>query len=568
MWNTGAYDPDANLMYWGTGNPAPDWDGRKRLGDNLYSDSVVALDADTGKLKWHYQFTPHDELDYDSTQVPVLADIEWQGRPRKVMLWANRNGILYVLDRATGEFLLGKPFVKVNWMDGFDAKGRPMRSPGQSADARRHADHADRARRHQLGAAVVQPAHGPVLRRRLGEHRHRGRRRAVSARPQASATARRWARRRSTPNLKKEEEGYGVVRALDPQDARAEVGIQDERHHLGRRAHDGVGSAVQRRQGRIFLRPRRATGELLWKRARRPGQQRPDELRGQRQAVRHGRRRQRTLRVRAAAVCASGTLPPSGGLWRLPWNERRRPTTRRNCSTSSTNTSTATSTAATFLDRAKKFAVGGADRDGALRKPASPTTPGRAGAEGRHADQDRVRDGRSRRRATASIKGYFAQPGQRSGKLPAVLVIHENRGLNPYIEDVARRFAVADFIAFAPDGLTSVGGYPRRRREGRGSSSARSNGPKMTEDFVAAAKWLKARPECNGKVGAVGFCFGGGIVNQLAVRLGPTSRRRAVLRPPAERGGHGEDQGAADAALRRATIDRASAAASRRSRRR
>src|SRR5205085_2465624 len=84
---------------------------------------ICALDANTGKLKWFYQFTPHDEVDYDSTQVPVLADIQWQGRPRKVMLWANRNGLAYVIDRTTGEFLLGKPFVKVNWMDGFDQKG-------------------------------------------------------------------------------------------------------------------------------------------------------------------------------------------------------------------------------------------------------------------------------------------------------------------------------------------------------------------------------------------------------------------------------------------------------------
>jgi alcohol dehydrogenase (cytochrome c) len=125
VWNHGAYDPETNLIFFGTGNPAPDWDGRSRLGDNLYSDSVVALDADTGKLKWHYQFTPHDELDYDSTQVPTLADIEWQGKPRKVMLWANRNGVMYVLDRITGEFLKGKPYVKTNWLDGFDAKGRP-----------------------------------------------------------------------------------------------------------------------------------------------------------------------------------------------------------------------------------------------------------------------------------------------------------------------------------------------------------------------------------------------------------------------------------------------------------
>jgi alcohol dehydrogenase (cytochrome c) len=130
IWNAGAYDPEANLVYWGTGNPAPDWDGRTRLGDNLYSDSVIALDADTGELKWHYQFTPHDEMDYDSTQVPLLADIEFEGRMRKVMLWANRNGLMYVLDRITGEFLKGKPFVEVNWMDGFDIKGRPQRVPG------------------------------------------------------------------------------------------------------------------------------------------------------------------------------------------------------------------------------------------------------------------------------------------------------------------------------------------------------------------------------------------------------------------------------------------------------
>ena len=127
VWNAGAYDPQTNLVYFGTGNPSPDWDGRNRLGDNLYSDSVVALDADTGKLKWYYQFTPHDELDYDSTQVPTLADIQWQGRPRKVMLWANRNGVMYLLDRTTGEFLKGQPFVKTNWLDGFDKEGRPNR---------------------------------------------------------------------------------------------------------------------------------------------------------------------------------------------------------------------------------------------------------------------------------------------------------------------------------------------------------------------------------------------------------------------------------------------------------
>jgi alcohol dehydrogenase (cytochrome c) len=130
IWVTGSYDPETNLTYWGTGNPGPDWDGAGRLGDNLYSCSVIALDPDTGTLKWHYQASPHNEFDWDSTQVPVLADLEWQGKPRKTMLWANRNGIFYVLDRTTGEFLKGQPFVKVNWVDGFDPKGRPIPVPG------------------------------------------------------------------------------------------------------------------------------------------------------------------------------------------------------------------------------------------------------------------------------------------------------------------------------------------------------------------------------------------------------------------------------------------------------
>ena len=126
IWVTGTYDRDLNVTYWGVGNPGPDWNGDVRPGDNLYTDSVVALDADTGELKWHFQFTPHDVYDYDSVQVPVLADIEWQGARRKAMLFANRNGMFYVLDRTTGEFLLGKPFTKVTWNTGLDATGRPQ----------------------------------------------------------------------------------------------------------------------------------------------------------------------------------------------------------------------------------------------------------------------------------------------------------------------------------------------------------------------------------------------------------------------------------------------------------
>jgi alcohol dehydrogenase (cytochrome c) len=127
IWNTGTYDPQTNTIFWGIGNPGPDWNGKVRAGDNLYTSSVVALDADTGALKWHYQFTPHDEFDFDATQVPVLADIPWQGRTRAVLMFANRNGIFYVLDRVTGQFLLGKAFTTVTWMDGFDEKGRPHR---------------------------------------------------------------------------------------------------------------------------------------------------------------------------------------------------------------------------------------------------------------------------------------------------------------------------------------------------------------------------------------------------------------------------------------------------------
>ena len=129
IWLTGSYDPESNLTYWGTGNPGPDWNPDVRPGDNLYSSSVVALDADTGKLKWHFQFTPHDEWDWDSVQVPVLADLEWKGRPRKTMLWGNRNGFFYVLDRGTGEFLSGTPFVKQTWAKGLDERGRPIRIP-------------------------------------------------------------------------------------------------------------------------------------------------------------------------------------------------------------------------------------------------------------------------------------------------------------------------------------------------------------------------------------------------------------------------------------------------------
>jgi alcohol dehydrogenase (cytochrome c) len=129
-WLTGSYDSDLNLIYWGTGNPGPDFNPAQRLGDNLYSDSVVALDADSGELKWHFQFTPNDPYDYDSVQIPVLVDYPANdGSTLKLMLWANRNGFFYVLNRETGRFINGQPFVDVNWADGLDDNGRPVQTP-------------------------------------------------------------------------------------------------------------------------------------------------------------------------------------------------------------------------------------------------------------------------------------------------------------------------------------------------------------------------------------------------------------------------------------------------------
>ncbi|MBI3678830.1 MAG: PQQ-dependent dehydrogenase, methanol/ethanol family [Acidobacteria bacterium] len=130
-WVTGSYDPELNLVYWGTGNPGPDYNGDVRPGDNLYTCSLVALDLDTGKLKWYFQFTPHDTRDWDATQVPVLLDATLGGRLRKLVVVPSRNGFHYVLDRQTGEFLLARTFVKQTWAKEIDSKGRPVLNPGQ-----------------------------------------------------------------------------------------------------------------------------------------------------------------------------------------------------------------------------------------------------------------------------------------------------------------------------------------------------------------------------------------------------------------------------------------------------
>jgi len=170
-----------------------------------------------------------------------------------------------------------------------------------------------------------------------------------------------------------------------------------------------------------------------------------------------------------------------------------------------------------FLDGAQKFAVGGVTAAALLQM----LKPNYAWAIQVPPDDKRIRAETQTvpsPQGNGSIKGYLVRPADET-KLPAVLVIHENRGLNPYIEDVARRLAVADFIAFAPDALTSLGGYPGDDEKGLALFQQLDRG-KMTEDFLAAARWLKSRPDTTGKLGAVGFCFGGGVVNHLAVLMG------------------------------------------------
>jgi alcohol dehydrogenase (cytochrome c) len=134
IWTTGAFDPELNLLYYGTGNPGPDYHSASREGDNLYSDSIVAVDADSGKLRWAFQFTPHDVHDYDSTQVPILADLTINGQLRKVVMFANRNGFFYTLDRVTGKIIVAKTYVNTTWAKELDAQGRPILLPNQTPD--------------------------------------------------------------------------------------------------------------------------------------------------------------------------------------------------------------------------------------------------------------------------------------------------------------------------------------------------------------------------------------------------------------------------------------------------
>ena len=172
-WLTGTYDPELDTIYWPVGNPGPDLDGTDRPGDNLYSSSVVALDAKTGKLKWHFQFTPHDVWDYDATETPALVDVTWQGRPRKLLLHANRNGFFYVLDRTDGKFLLGTKYVKnLTWASGLTAGRTPDQGSRHGAHAGRPAELPVARRSVELVLHVLQSGHRAVLRADQRQVRH------------------------------------------------------------------------------------------------------------------------------------------------------------------------------------------------------------------------------------------------------------------------------------------------------------------------------------------------------------------------------------------------------------
>jgi len=170
-----------------------------------------------------------------------------------------------------------------------------------------------------------------------------------------------------------------------------------------------------------------------------------------------------------------------------------------------------------FLEGAQKFAVGGVTATAIFES----LRPNYAWAQQVPKNDSRIKAETATvpsPQGNENIKGYLVRPAG-GGKWPGVLVVHENRGLNPYIEDVARRLGTEKFLAFAPDGLTSVGGYPGDDEKG-GQLFTKVDRNKMMEDFLAAARWLKARPDCTGKIGVVGFCFGGGVANSLAVKMG------------------------------------------------
>ena len=199
VWVSGSYDPEQNVIFYGTGQPGSQWAGEVREGDNLYTDSIVAIDVDTGKIKWHFQNTPHDVHDWDSLEMPVLIDAPFRGQPRKLLVQANRNGFYYVLDRTNGKFLPGTPFVsKVNWASGL-SRGRPADADvGPRADRRRHSHVSVDGGCDELALTGVQSRSELFLSRRAGRLRAASCGRRIARAPAAAISRARSPKKRGS----------------------------------------------------------------------------------------------------------------------------------------------------------------------------------------------------------------------------------------------------------------------------------------------------------------------------------------------------------------------------------
>ncbi len=270
VWLTGSYDPELDLTYWGVGNPAPDWNPDVRPGDNLYSSSVIALDPDDGTLKWHFQFTPHDAWDWDSVQIPVLVDRDWEGRRRKLMLWGNRNGFFYVLDRSTGEFLLGEPFTTLTWADGLDDNGRPIRVDGKAPSQKGSLTFPGV----QGGTNWYSPSYSPrtdlfylpawdaysSIYYKWEDHYEAGRWYSGGApKSDVSPTG------RAEPNVRDVDTGYSAIRALDPDTGERVWEFRfDEMTESGVLTTSSDVLFAGNREGHFFALDAR-NGKLLWR---------------------------------------------------------------------------------------------------------------------------------------------------------------------------------------------------------------------------------------------------------------------------------------------------------------
>ncbi len=290
-WLTGSYDPALKLLYWGTGNPGPDWNGDSRKGDNLYTSSLVAIDVETGKLQWHFQFTPHDVHDWDANQIPVLVDTEIDGRPRALVVMANRNGFFYVLDRKTGEYLLGTPYAKQTWAKGLDARGRPILIPGKEPSEQGTLVYPSLQGSTNWGSPSYSPLTGllyvPV--REMGSIYYKTPveypERHLLHRRKREGAFRRSVGRRARARRQERQAGVGLPSALAA---------------VGRRDGDGRRSRLRRlERGKLLCTRRHNRSAALAVSNRRSDPFRADVISRRRQTARVGVGRARSVRVRA-----------------------------------------------------------------------------------------------------------------------------------------------------------------------------------------------------------------------------------------------------------------------------